>query len=370
MLHCPTDHCLLQRTRIGNGFAFVCTKCQGRAVTMPVLRRQQDADVVRDLWAAASRAKTAGVSCPACLQATVRVDVQGTDGRLEVDVCRGCACVWFDPGEHERVPKAPVVAPVVERPVPAELRERRAILEVEAMAERARFEAGEQPSLELGRLPAILGLPVELYGAGAVARPWLTWGVAALVAVVSIAGFVWPSVVDALQMVPADLPSARRSRDIVLTMLGSFFVHATWWHLLGNLWFLVVFGDNVEQVMGRKAWVSIVVVGKLLGAAMTILWNPHSELASVGASGGISGLIVCYALLMPKARLGMWFWIGYRPVWLTISARTALLAWFVLQAWLLMEELAGFGRVGAIAHLGGACAGVLAWAFWRQRSAA
>lgn len=233
------------------------------------------------------------------------------------------------------------------------------------MAEQARREFEDQPRLSLDRLSALLGMPVELAPSDGSFRPWLTWGTATLVAIVSIAGFARPEVVEALQMVPN-----RLAESAGLTTLTAFLVHASWGHLLGNLWFLVVFGDNVEQMLGRRRWLVLVVGATFLGAFAQVLFDPRGDTPSVGASGGISGLILCYSLLLPKARLGLFFWFWWRPIWLTFSARTGFVVWLAMQAWLLWQQLAGIGFVSALDHLGCVVAGLLVWFVSRERAPA
>lgn len=362
MLHCPTDQSLLRRARVGNGFVWVCDQCHGRAVMMPVLRRHLEAQVASELWRLAILSRMTGVPCPACRRSTSRIGLALARERLDLDVCRLCHCVWFDDGEFASLPATPAPAPKNDGLTDAQ-RQRLAIEEVKEMAAAAHREAVEQPSLALSRLPALLGMPVELAATDSSVRPWLTWSTAALVATISIAGFARPGIVEALQMVPNRLGDSAG-----LSMLTAFFVHAGWWHLLGNLWFLVVFGDNIEQIIGRSGWLVLVVSATFLGSMAQIVFDPRSDLPCVGASGGISGLILCYALFLPRARLGTFFWILFRPLWVTFSARTAFGVWMVMQAVLLWQQLAGFGHVSALAHLGGVAAGVLVWLVMRDRA--
>lgn len=362
MLHCPTDHVLLRRARAGGAFAWVCDQCNGRAVTMPALRRHLEPAVANQLWRLSIQSRTAGVPCPICRRATVRIGLSLAREQLDLDICRRCHCVWFDNGEFARLPAAPPPAAVDDGLSTAQ-RQQLAIAEVKHLAASARREADDLPSLQLSRLPAILGMPVELAATDSSVRPWFTWLTTALVAVVSIAGFVWPEVVTALQMVPGRLGDSAG-----LTMFTAFFVHGGWGHLLSNLWFLFVFGDNTEQILGRAGWLLLLVGATFLGAVAQILFDPRSDMPCVGASGGISGLMVCYALFLPRARLGTFLWIWFRPVWVTFSARTAFFVWMAMQAWLLSQQLGGFGNISALAHLGGVAAGLLVWLAMRDRS--
>lgn len=361
VLTCPRDFSLLRRTKLGNGVAFVCDTCQGRAVTMALLRRQLEPQRAQELWSRTLASTTWSLPCPSCSATGVRVDLPLDGVVVELDVCRTCACVWFDAGERERVPDAPP-PPTPEDDMPLELRQRLAILEVEDLARRAREDALEQPNLSLPRLPALLGLPVELESTHHESRPWLTWGVAAAIAATSVTGFLWPPLTEALQMVPEDL--ARTPH----TLLTSFFVHANWWHLLSNLWMLVLFGDDVEQVLGRGTWWMLVVCSTLAGSVLHCLLDPRGDVPCVGASAGISGLAVCYAMLWPDARLGKFVRVGWHVKWITFSARTALGIWVAIQLVLVVQQWSGSGSVSAFAHLGGALVGLMAWNENRERT--
>jgi membrane associated rhomboid family serine protease/Zn-finger nucleic acid-binding protein len=365
MMHCPRDASLLQRTRIAkDATVFACPRCSGRAVAMPVVRRQLSVAAGRELWRRALATQAAsGAACPACLQATMAMPLDDAEhaSRLELDVCTRCHLVWFDPDEHATLPAVAKPEPPPDDCLTPEQRQRFAIEQVQEMVAAARRAALEEPSLELHRLPALLGLPVELGDRGLAGRPWGTWLLAAAVAISSGIAFSSPSWFDQLALVPADL-----RRGSLLTLLSVFFVHGSWWHLLGNLWFFVVFGDDVEILLGRARWLGIVVLATVLGSLAEVFADPTSAIPMVGASGGISGLVVCYALLQPHARLGVWVSSGYVMRWFTFSARTGLGLWLALQAWLVWQELAGWSNIAALAHLGGALVGFAAWLAWRD----
>ena len=96
-----------------------------------------------------------------------------------------------------------------------------------------------------------------------------------------------------------------------------------------------------------------------------ILGDPQSAIPSIGASGGISGIITYYALRFPRARLGFPWSISAGCMFLPMSA---LLFWFLLQFLYVFEQHLGVGNVAALAHLGGAAVGVVAWLLWRSDS--
>ena len=145
-----------------------------------------------------------------------------------------------------------------------------------------------------------------------------------------------------------------------LTPLTSMFLHGGWGHLLGNMLFFWVFGNNVEDSMGRGRFLVFYLLCGLAAAAAHVLVSPTSPVPTVGASGAISGILGAYLILYPKVRVKMLFIVFVVPV----------RAWLVLIWWFMWEVLSGLpelSRVGADvsggtavwAHVGGFVAGVV-----------
>jgi membrane associated rhomboid family serine protease len=283
-----------------------------------------------------------------------------TGGLVALDVCRACQFVWFDPREFEAMPPAPVPVVPVDR-TPQAVKEAVAIMQVQQMARR---QAEAEPELDdLRSLPALLGLPVETDPGIFQQRPWLTWAVALLIALVSVGAFFDHRLIVEFALVPAKL-----WRYGGLTTLTSFFLHGGIWHLLSNLYFLVVFGDNVEDYLGRRRWLLLLLLATLGGDVLHVLGDPRSALPCIGASGGISGLLAFYAFRFPQARLGMRWWARYslRANWFTFPAWGGFAVWMGLQLFGVMQQFSGFSHVSSLAHLGGALVGVACWFCWRR----
>ena len=130
------------------------------------------------------------------------------------------------------------------------------------------------------------------------------------------------------------------------TFVTSFFLHGGLLHLIGNVYFLLIFGDNVEDDLGRWGCVAMLAVAAFVGDLWHILGNLHSTIPCIGASGGISGIITYYALRFPRARLGFLFRIWFYFRWIHIPAYVALLFWFLLQFLYVFEQQVGVGNVG------------------------
>jgi membrane associated rhomboid family serine protease len=153
-----------------------------------------------------------------------------------------------------------------------------------------------------------------------------------------------------------------------LTLLSSMFMHGSWLHIIGNLWFLWIFGDNVEDVMGPLRFVVFYLLCGLGAAAAQIIANPDSLVPMVGASGAIGGVMGAYARLYPSARVHMLVFFGFFVTTLSVPAIFMLGYWFLLQ---LLSGLPALGdEVGGVAfwaHVGGFLTGlVLSFAFVRK----
>lgn len=146
----------------------------------------------------------------------------------------------------------------------------------------------------------------------------------------------------------------------VLHLLTSMFLHGSWMHLIGNLWFLWIFGNNVEDAMGRLRFLVFYPLTGLAAAGAQVALTPASPVPMVGASGAISGVMGAYLLLYPKVRVWTLVPLGF------FFTSFALPAWTMLVYWLLLQFLSGVltlggdsvGGVAFWAHIGGFVAGL------------
>ncbi|GAB6068173.1 rhomboid family intramembrane serine protease [Methylothermus subterraneus] len=144
-----------------------------------------------------------------------------------------------------------------------------------------------------------------------------------------------------------------------LTPFASMFMHGSWLHILTNLWFLWIFGDNVEDAMGPLRFLGFYLLCGLAAAAAQVLSDPASSVPMVGASGAIGGVMGAYARLYPHARVENLVPLGFYLTVVAVPAYFMLGYWFLLQ---ILEGLiapAGQGGVAFWAHAGGFLAGVL-----------
>ncbi len=150
--------------------------------------------------------------------------------------------------------------------------------------------------------------------------------------------------------------------QVVLPFFTSMFLHGGWMHVLGNMWFLYIFGDNIEDYLGHFKYLVFYLIAGLLAMATQVAIYPTSNVPTVGASGAIAGVLGAYFILYPGARVLTYFppiFFFHVPAWIMLGY------WFVLQfvsgaATLSIDRVGrDVGGVAFWAHIGGFIAGIL-----------
>ncbi len=147
-----------------------------------------------------------------------------------------------------------------------------------------------------------------------------------------------------------------------LTVFTSMFMHGSWLHIIGNMWFLWIFGDNVEDAMGPVRYLVFYLVCGVAAAAAQVFSQPASHVPMVGASGAIAGVLGAYLVLYPHARV--------RCLWILFIIITTVYvpAWLLLGLWFVSQVLMPGSGVAWMAHVGGFLAGMaLVLVFVRRR---
>ena len=212
-------------------------------------------------------------------------------------------------------------------------------------------------------------------------RPWVTW---ALIAACTT-GFLWQWSLDPRQgelavytlgMIPAVLfGNAALPPEVALaspwvSVFTSMFLHGGWLHLGGNMLYLWIFGDNVEDSMGTTRFLVFYLVCGVAAALAQALVDPQSRVPMVGASGAIAGVLGAYLMLHPRANVKVLVWL------LVFVSIVNVPAFLVLGIWILGQFVAAPGAVGAeggvayFAHIGGFIAGMVLTPFFRKRGIA
>jgi len=183
-------------------------------------------------------------------------------------------------------------------------------------------------------------------------------------------------------VVPADLTAAWARGDYLshetATLVTSQFLHGSWLHLLGNMLYLWIFGNNVEDRFGRLGFLGFYLLGGALAGVSQVAIDPTSTVPTIGASGAIAATLGAYFVLFPRARVTSLVFLGFFYQLIDVPAIVVLGFWFVLQ---LIDGLTALGvvqtggGVAFFAHIGGFVAGalmaraVILVSGWRHRPA-
>jgi membrane associated rhomboid family serine protease len=143
-------------------------------------------------------------------------------------------------------------------------------------------------------------------------------------------------------------------------VISSMFLHGSWMHLLGNMWFLWLFGNNIEDSMTRPRFIVFYLLCGVAAALLQVFANPSSHIPMVGASGAISGVMGAYLVLYPRVRVFTLIFLGF------FITSFALPAWVMLLYWLFLQFAGGLTQIGSSeggvafwAHIGGFVAGIV-----------
>jgi membrane associated rhomboid family serine protease len=167
-----------------------------------------------------------------------------------------------------------------------------------------------------------------------------------------------------LAISPAEILAGSEPLRLPLRLVASMFLHGSWLHLLGNLAFLAVFGDDVEGKLRRGRFLALYLLSGLVATAAQTIATPSSTLPLIGASGAIAGVLGAFLVLFPRAQLSGVLPIGCLLLPLRSRAFLFVPGWFALQiaGFLLAPPGSATGGVAWYAHLAGFAAGPpLAW---------
>jgi membrane associated rhomboid family serine protease len=284
--------------------------------------------------------------CPSGHGSLTILEVASTRGPVEIDVCRSCRGVWLDAREAQRlqhatpVPAPPVISPPLIGDAPPE-----------AVSDRS--------GLSWYLFMLFSGMPVEVY------NPTRKIAVACLLMVLLCGGvFVYElklltshssEAIQAFVHTWGAVPAALSRGQQLLSVFTYVFLHGSLMHLLGNMWFLWTFGDNVEDRVGHRRFIILYFSFALCALVAQFFFMDDMNVPLIGASGAISGLMGTYLALFPRAAV-------YTVI---LFIRWRVPAWIYLGVWVAIQTLLSLttlDRVGAqpvafAAHVGGFIAG-------------
>lgn len=206
-------------------------------------------------------------------------------------------------------------------------------------------------------------------------RPWATWGLIIVNALIFLLLSTQPEAVERVVfqlygLIPARYGAyfgypewaqwAGYSSADFTPFFTSIFLHGSWWHVIGNMWLLWIFGDNIEDRMGPLRFLCFYLLCGLVAGLLQVIANPFSTIPAVGASGAIAGVMGAYFFLYPFARVVMW--VFFLPLFVEIPAIAFLGAWVIFQLYKVTSGLGASEHYADVAwwgHLGGFIAGML-----------
>jgi membrane associated rhomboid family serine protease len=201
--------------------------------------------------------------------------------------------------------------------------------------------------------------------------PWVSWSVILTCVIVFVYQVVQPpwlqrEIVTAYALIPQNVTTALdqgTDPSVFATVLTSMFMHGGLLHIAGNLWFLKIFGDNVEDNFGHVRFAAFYVLCGVAAAGAQWAIDPYSNTPVVGASGAIAGVLAAYAVLYPRARVTTLVPLVVFFFFTELPALVLVAVWFLLQFFSGVASLGVRGGVqGGVAHwahIGGFVAGLL-----------
>jgi membrane associated rhomboid family serine protease len=199
--------------------------------------------------------------------------------------------------------------------------------------------------------------------------PWITFAliavnVAVFLVQISVGDAANTSIIIALGAIPSEIDRFAPHVGWLTadrTLLTCMFLHESWGHLLGNMIFLFVFGDDIEEALGHWRFLAFYLLCGVAGSLAYVAVNADSDQPLIGASGAIAGILGAYLLIRPCAKITVLF--VYLPI--------RLPAWLVIGMWALLQVIHIAGKdndgVAYMAHVGGLAAGVVLFLMMRPR---
>lgn len=345
---CPHCKHSLNLLMFQNTVFWHCPQCDGRICNMDYLRNYLEHHS-KSNWHIKEQATDNSRSCPVCHEQMFEITA---DGKPTLDICKQCQLVWFDPNEYERFSELPPLPTEQSTPVKSGIEYDQSLAKLKRKTEWNHYPTAVFRILAIGA-----GLPVEMQVDKFDRPPYITWSFMGIIIAVSVYAFQSSeSFFQTYGLLPLDM-----GRMGGLTLISSFFLHGSVVHLIGNLYFFNLVGDNVEDDLGIWRYLLLILTAHIVGGLTHALFDSRMEIPLIGASAGISGLMVYYALRFTNRQLGVLFFLFYRFHFIRIPVLVALVIWIAFQGLNALMQLQGATNVSALAHLGGALVGFIFW---------
>lgn len=204
-------------------------------------------------------------------------------------------------------------------------------------------------------------------------RPWVTWiliGINVLVFIYELT--LSPSQLEQFFNTFGVVPAQIVAGEHLISLLASMFMHGGWAHIFSNMIFLVIFGDNVEAVLGKGLYIVFYLAGGLAASVAHIVFSMGAEVPSLGASGAVAAILGAYVVMFPRAKVRVLILFGFYATVTRVTAIVFLGVWFITQLFNGVASLgaatAQTGGVAYWAHIGGFVLGLLVGFLFRSRA--
>jgi len=357
MPDCPNCDTLLQRSIKYKKMIYRCKKCNGYLVSIANLRHQcSDQKMINDLWNEARNAPhNQGKECAYCSRSMSSVKLHSDSVSIDIDICSHCLCFWFDDHEFGLVPMQ-TKSEKPELKIEEKYKKELLPLKLHILKQNKDELVEMETPRGINFIFTILGLPYEVDEDWFSIKPVVTWaftGVMILLYIITV--FEGDLFIRSFGFIPDQF-----FRSFGITAVSSFFLHASIFHLLGNLYFFLIFGDNVEDDIGPYSFVILLLVSHFFGLLLHSLFDLRGDIPVIGASAGISGILAYYAVTFPKKRIGFMFRILYFIRFLKVPSILYFGLWIIMQiVYSITQSTHGNGGVSALGHLGGIIIGLV-----------
>ncbi len=360
MFKCPDCCEQLSRASDGDRIYWLCPHEHGRAITFSALKHELDPSFLKDLW---QRVRSGSFPkdrpCPACRKPMFCVSTQSSSS-IVLDVCQVCTFVWLDYGELEQLP------PNTKAKKPLSSEGRLAICKLQStIIADSKLNTPDSP---WKYVPALFGLPVRFHESTFERKPALiTFTCAILAFIFSALAFFYPHIIESTALAPIK----HRLWNLWLgrTLFQFTFVPVVpgnWWFLMSNLYFFIMFGNEVEEFLGRWKYTGLLLLSLSLGSFLHLMTYGGGAEFLVATGGAVAGVLTFYGLLLPHARLGFLL----RVVFVPFPAWLGLVMWALLQIFgaSYFSFEAEEAKMIYTCNLGGALGGFLYWILHHKSS--
>ncbi len=379
MFLCPTTGSRLIKARAGGGTIWYSPDSDGRMLTVATSRHFFSEDKTREIWMRSDRVEAISENaCPSCQKSMRNTPLPNWIGSSPIDVCRTCRIFWLDSSSFDEVPRGSQLphergdSTLVKDLGAAYVEHHR----IKSEKENLRLDGAViQPDSIAENVLSFLRLPIER--SNRAIPKWPIVSAATIVLMILIQIFATDgSFAKDLGFYPNDL-----FKNYGLNLLSHVFIHAGWFHLISNCYFTYILSDDVEEDLGSKKFIGLLVFTIIVVALTLTITSGHRDIPHIGYSGVVMSLFAYYGLQFPEAKI-IWLLPNFRVVqfnklyapmlgWSWFQFRALWVALFYLAGdiiYYFAMEASGNGSVSFSGHIVGFAAGALFWFIAAPRS--